>query len=132
MYTVLVTGLAHTYYPNLSRLDGLVADGANLSEYFSEAETCNGAVSGGNLYFKVVDGELITHTEYQSTRRLTQAELLQLAQKTQGQWSDGFGEGFEQQPVFTDNSWQSEDGDSDVYVSPWCRNQVLKVQQTKA
>ena len=131
MYTILVTGLAHTNYPNLAKLNGLVAEGANLSEDFSSSVTCNGAVSGGNLYFKAVAGELVSHTEYQSTRRLTKAELQELAEKTQGQWSDGFGEGFEQNPVFTDNSWEDDDGESDVYVSPWCSAQVLKVQQTK-
>lgn len=133
MYTVLVTGLASTHYPFINKLDGFVAEGANFSEYGSIAETFAGVVTGGNMYFKAIAGELYTHTEYQSTRKLTQAELTILASKTQGQWSDGFGEGFEQNPVFNDSAWDDEDGgNGDVYVSPWCRAQKVSISQVKA
>lgn len=38
---------------------------------------------------------------------------------TQGQWSDGIGEGFEQSPV------PVGPGGGEYYISPWHRGQVL-------
>jgi hypothetical protein len=64
-----------------------------------------------------------TITEYTTKEKLSDEELTQLANYTQGQWSDGIGEGFEQYPCC-----QSEG--CDVYISPWIPNQKLEVIQT--
>ncbi len=72
----------------------------------------------GHMSFKVDDGKLYTITEYglQEGAGLTDAEIAKLIDYTQGQWSDGIGEGFEQFPC----AYQR---DEEVFVSPWFRNQ---------
>jgi hypothetical protein len=57
-------------------------------------------------------------------QKLSDDELTELSKYTQGQWSDGIGEGFEQYPCC-----QSEG--SDVYISPWIPGQKLEVIQTQ-
>ena len=69
-----------------------------------------------------MDNELWTITEYLANRELTETELKDLAGETQGQWSDGIGEGFEQFPCTYHN-------DEEVYVSPWMYGQELEVKQ---
>ena len=53
----------------------------------------------------------------------THEEIKELAEYTQGQWSDGIGEGFEQFPCATF-------GDKEVYIQPWHEEQKLTVSGT--
>lgn len=82
----------------------------------------------GYMYFsyeleKDGKGTLYTITDYKVSKPLTREELIKLGDYTQGQWSDGIGEGFEQNPcTYTDN-------DEEVYVSPWYRGQKLEIRQ---
>ena len=76
----------------------------------------------GYMGFEVIDGELFTITEYRINSKLTEKELFQLADYTQGQWSDGIGENFEQNPC-------KEINEEEVYISPWQRNQSVLIQQ---
>jgi hypothetical protein len=54
--------------------------------------------SGGRLrlVYKPDVNELWVATEYEAKRRLTQEELALLADYTNGQWSDGIGENFQE------------------------------------
>jgi hypothetical protein len=56
-------------------------------------------MKGGYLRFEYNEREqiLYTVTEYETTRKLTPEEEKGVIDYTQGQWSDGIGEGFEQQ-----------------------------------
>lgn len=79
-------------------------------------------VNSGYMSFKLIDGEIWTVTEYLSPYELDDDELQILKDYTQGQWSDGVGEGFEQHPIM---EYEGED----VYLSPWHREQELEVEQ---
>ncbi|MCP6727380.1 MAG: hypothetical protein KJI69_05225 [Patescibacteria group bacterium] len=108
----------------LSKLDG-ISDDACFSDYFhdrygedeGQESLIKAGVSGGYLVF-VYDKELeklFAETSYDCPRELTKEEQKVLVEYTQGQWSDGIGEGFEQREV---------DG---VYISPWFHGQTAKV-----
>ena len=103
---------------DLSQLDGIDCQD-RFSDYVS---TFSGAVSGGYMRFEYEDGGLWTITEYKSNRKLTDDELNKLGEDTQGQWSDGIGEGFEQQPC-------TEIDDEEVYICPWYSGQKLIITQ---
>lgn len=62
--------------------------------------------------------------EYISKRKLSEQELLELGEYTQGQWSDGIGEGFEQYPC-------TELYNCEIYISPWRNDQKLTISQIK-
>lgn len=66
-------------------------------------------------------GILFAVTKYHCNEELSDTELAELARWTQGQWSDGIGEGFEQFPIERDGQ--------DFYVSAWHLNQDLSVCQ---
>ena len=108
----------------LSKVGG-VSDGTCFSDYFHNRygdDECHESlikakVSGGYLDF-IYDKEskkLYAETSYDCPIELTDREQKILAEYTQGQWSDGIGEGFEQQEV------------NGVYISPWFYGQTVKV-----
>ena len=74
------------------------------------------------MRFEFIDNELYTINEYVSNRKLNDSELQELVEETQGQWSDGIGEGFEQFPC-------SYHEGNEVYVSPWFYGQEVEVNQ---
>lgn len=91
----------------------------NFSEYFNDVEINKlvGIVTGGYMRFEFDEKEsiLFVITEYQTLRKLTPKEERELISYTQGQWSDGIGEGFEQR-----------DFDEDMYnPSPWYPGQKI-------
>jgi|ERR1035437_6581182 hypothetical protein len=115
----------------MRELDGIDCQDT-FSEYFSkgyngsigEQNLINKGVSGGYMYFKYEDGKLWTITTYDSKEELTPSELDELVSYTQGQWSDGIGEGFEQFPCH-------EDSDGEYFISPWFSGQKVEVKQEK-
>lgn len=80
-------------------------------------------LSSGYMDFRFEDGKLWTYTVYSTKEVLTEDELKELGEYTQGQWSDGIGEGFEQFPCDYE-----EDG-AEVYLSPWYHGQKLEIKQ---
>ncbi len=121
-YIITVKGIASTDHFNLKELDGIDCQDS-FSEYFDKTSYSD-VVTGGYMYFKYSEGKLWTITIYDSSRELTQEELDNIGDYTQGQWSDGIGEGFEQQ------SCMEDDNGEEVFISPWCRGQVLEVSQS--
>lgn len=95
-----------------------------FSEYFGNEEQSliDKGVENGYLQFEYSEGKLWSVTIYDSPVELTQEEMDVLGEYTQGQWSDGIGEGFEQEPCM-------EDDDKEVYISPWHKGQILTVTQ---
>lgn len=71
------------------------------------------------MSFEVVDGVLHTVTTYQYDVELTPTEIDDLKDYTQGQWSDGIGEGFEQNSYF-----ETDDGE-ELFLSPWYSGQII-------
>lgn len=99
----------------------------DFTEYFGTEQQplIDKGVTSGYMSFEVIDGELYTTTDYDCKERLTDAEIQLLIDYTQGQWSDGIGEGFEQQPcVYVDD----ELDDCELYVSPWHYGQEVTYQ----
>ena len=122
MYKITIKGEAFSDYENLSQLDGVDCQD-DFAEYFGNDFSFKDNIESGYMYFSFENGKLWTVTEYFSDRELSKDELEKLSSYTQGQWSDGIGEGFEQEPCFYD-----KDGE-EVYVSPWKREQVLETTQ---
>lgn len=121
MYKIIIKGDVVTDYKNISELDGISAHD-RFCDYIDDDF---GAVSGGYLRFEESNGKLYSITEYDSTRKLTVEELLSLQEYTQGQWSDGIGEGFEQQPCHYDKEG------NEIYLSPWHGKQIISSEQIK-
>lgn len=106
-----------------------VNDDAVFSEYFHKAmpkemlageqqqSLIDAGVEGGYMEFVFDDKEnkLFVETTYDALRRLDPHEETVLIEYTQGQWSDGIGEGFEQ---------HEERGG---YISAWHRGQEAEI-----
>jgi len=105
-----------------------------FSEYFHEEfrfggqttrnqqDLINKGVKGGYMRFSYEKNNIYVIVEYESREKLTDEELDILKRYTQGQLSDGIGEGFEQCPCLY------IDGE-EVYLSPWYNGQKLSVIQ---
>src|ERR1035437_6087171 len=120
-FKILIIGEAKTDHTNLQELD-LIDCQDIFSEYFDSNASYADAVSGGYMNFEYGNGKLWTKTRYESSRELTEEEMIQLMDYTQGQWSDGIGEGFEQEPVCIIHG-------VDVYISPWFSGQRIAYSQ---
>jgi hypothetical protein len=75
----------------------------------------------GYLRFEVIDGILHTITDYKikDGSKFTKKELEEIMDYTQGQWSDGIGENFEQIPInYANNTF--------VYLSPYFHKQKVE------
>lgn len=119
---IIIKGEAKTEYSNLKELDGI--DCQDCFSYYFSGERCKSFkddITGGYMDFRFEGGKLMTYTEYESTRKLTEDEESKLISYTQGQWSDGIGEGFEQTPC------KEIDGE-EVYISPWFFGQVATLE----
>ena len=79
-------------------------------------------LDSGYTHFKLDEGKLYSICVYEANEKLTDEELELLGDYTQGQWSDGIGEGFEQYPC-------KEIDDMELYISPWFSGQVCEVLQ---
>lgn len=117
---IIIKGIAgKTEYENLKDLDGIDCPDC-FSDYFDKTSYSKD-VTGGYMDFVYENDNLYTRTIYNSTRKLTEDELISLGDYTQGQWSDGIGECFEQFPITIN--------DEDVYLSPWYFGQELTFDQ---
>jgi hypothetical protein len=102
---------------NLRNFDG-IGDNARFSDYFHKEQeelTKSAGINGGYLKFVYEEGKLFAETTYECKRELDEKEKEILIEYTQGQWSDGVGEGFEQ---------QEHEG---AYISPWFYGQTVEV-----
>jgi hypothetical protein len=97
----------------------LELDGIDCQDNFAEYSDLTDKLKSGYMEFKVEDGVLYTITKYNVTEELTDDEIEQLKDETQGQWSDGIGEGFEQYPC-------SEIEGEEVFISPWYYGQTIE------
>jgi len=104
-------------------LHGISADDPDdeFSQYFDCAMEGLGVYQGW-MRFEFAGEKLWTITEYQAMSALSEEELKALALFTQGQWSDGIGEGFEQKRClnFSGGSFS---------VSPYADRQNLTISQ---
>ena len=126
MYRIVIKGKSGSYSPenvSLNELDGIDCQD-DFTDYIHN-DKFKSKLSSGYMWFKVENGMLWTITSYDSTEELTEEELVELGDYTQGQWSDGIGEGFEQQECgYTDDN-------KEIYISPWYGGQKLEIEQNK-
>jgi hypothetical protein len=73
--------------------------------------------------FRFENDKLWTYVVYSTKEVLAADELTRLGEYTQGQLSDGIGEGFEQFPC------DYESDGAEVYLSPWYHGQKLEIKQ---
>jgi hypothetical protein len=122
-FKITIKGEAFSDYGNLSELDGIDCQD-NFVEYFDSDFSFKNNIESGYMYFLFKNGKLWTVTEYFSDRELSKDELEKLSSYTQGQWSDGIGEGFEQEPCY-----YGSEGEDEIFISPWKRGQELETTQ---
>lgn len=97
-----------------------IADGISFLDDFADycdVGTVHSALNSGYGGFEWKNNELTVFVDYETNRRLTDQEIFDLIEYTQGQWSDGIGEGFEQEPF-------DEDAYGEYFVSAWYPNQI--------
>lgn len=97
-------------------------DGIDCQDNFVDYSDLADKLESGYMRFKVEGEVLHTITEYEANTLLSEEELIQLGEETQGQWSDGIGEGFEQRSCI-------EIDDEEIFISPWYSGQVLDIKQ---
>lgn len=125
MYKITIKGLAGDTQPeDIRRKEFTKAQcGDSFCEYFRDSLS-NLDIHGGYMSFIWDDKEheLYTITVYTSKNELTKEQLDDLANYTQGQWSDGIGEGYEQFDCHIRN-------DEECFISPWYHGQKLEIIQ---
>lgn len=94
-------------------------DGINSQDNFVDYSDMPDKLKSGYMHFRYENEILYTVTEYSLKEELTSEEIEKLKEETQGQWSDGIGEGFEQFPCHYI-------GEYEVYISPWYRGQIIE------
>lgn len=91
-------------------------DGGEFARY------CNvSSVIDSKAYFTERDGQLTVVVEYELSGYVSFKELERLQSYTQGQWSDGIGEVYEQRPQFVNHR-------DEVYVSMWYYDQDIYLE----
>lgn len=90
-----------------------------LMHYFDESREVAAKVVSAHLKVADVDGELYGVLECKIRDPLTEEEIKILKDFWTGQMSDGWGEGFEQQPLTVE--------DGEIYISFWSRKSFWSV-----
>ena len=122
MFKLIVKGEASTNYKKLVDLNGVKCQD-NFALGFGNTDfSFKENIKDGYMSFIFENNKLYTITEYISDRELSNEECIKLKKYTQGQWSDGIGEGFVQNPVKIKNRY--------VYISPWFFRQDVEITQT--
>ena len=126
MGKVIIKALAgESYVGDQDIKDRSKLDGIDCQDEFVEwmHEDFKHKLSSGYMDFRFQEDKLWTYTIYSTKEILTADELTRLGEYTQGQWSDGIGEGFEQFPC------SYEPDGAEVYLSPWYHGQKLEIKQ---
>ncbi len=124
MFKITIKGLSGKT-ENLHLVDSIdyINYQSNFTDYLDD-DLLNIGLKEGYMSFKFIDDKLYTITRYTSTHKLTKEQLDLLADYTQGQWSDGIGEGFEQFPCYIND-------EEEVYISPWYFGQEVTIIQVE-
>jgi hypothetical protein len=130
---IIITGETICDYPRLHELDGIGSED-DFADYFDSNFTFKDSITSGYMSFKYDKNtkKLYVVVEYDSERLLSDEELYVLKDYTEGQLSDGIGEGFEQLPCLEDvEEYLDSYGEitTDVYISPWFFGQILTIKQ---
>ncbi len=126
MYQISIKGEAKAFLNHKPFPQHLIQElnGIDIQDDFVDYidEPYQDKLEKGYTRFVVENNKLYAVCEYTAKQELTKEELESLVDYTRGQWSDGIGEGFEQEPcMYID--------DAEVYVSPWIPGQKCTVEQ---
>ena len=83
----------------------------DMAQYITDHPTANAKLTTATWTVDMIEGTLYGRIDCCSTEPFTKEEIEALKDGICGQNSDGFGEGFEQRPICTD--------EGDLYVSFW-------------
>lgn len=121
-YKITINGTAK---PNVAvkhiEVNNIWSDDSDFIEYMS-GPLKELFVGESYLEFVKEGRSLYSVVVYHSKKKLNKSQLKYLSDYTQGQWSDGIGEGFEQNPCGNVNG-------KELYISPWHNKQELIVTQ---
>ncbi len=93
--------------------------GVTCQDDFAEYSDLHAKLESGYMSFVFEVDTLYTVTTYLLKEDLSDDEIKKLESETQGQWSDGIGEGFEQfSCAFI--------GEEEVFISPWFHGQEIE------
>ena len=119
---IVIAGDIKTDHPDPKILNGFGEHNTDFNEYVLEGEGVKFYDSSYmNILWNQVDEKLYTVNRFVVGKPISEELLKKLGEDVQGQWSDGIGEGFEQEPVMT-----TEDGE-EIFISPWHKDQELHV-----
>ena len=96
-----------------NQMDHTAGDPCNLMEYFRGSDAVKRKAESAVVSVKNMDGVLYGCTTLKLRESLTEKELFELKEYILGQYSDGWGEGFEQREIRVDGGtlyvhfWQS-------------------------
>lgn len=102
----------------LDEIQQLFKDDNELAQYLDSDDIIYGVVTEIRVGVKVLNHNLYSWTEVTATRKLTDVEKKALLDYLSGQFSDGYGEGLEQQAftTYTDTETSEEyDEENDEY-----------------
>ncbi|MEY4572908.1 MAG: hypothetical protein RLZ10_2165 [Bacteroidota bacterium] len=118
MKQIIIYGKSGDYNAVASECDDIECPD-DFVEYIDN-EVLRKKLYSGYMTFENRQGVLYTITTYdvKEGQILTEKEIEELKDYTQGQWSDGIGEGFEQ------FSYKEIDGE-EIYISPWYHGQKI-------
>lgn len=126
VFVIAVSGVAFKGEKQLHQTELSILDGIDCQDDFADyvTEPLRSKLDSGFMSFKYNEdeAELYVIVEYQTNEDLNEEELQELGEYTQGQWSDGIGEGFEQE------SCREIDGE-EIMISPWYGGQQVNVVQ---
>lgn len=105
-------------------VNNIHGDDSDFVEYMRDGGLKSKIVGEAYMQFEKKGGSLFSVVEYEVSEKLSDKEMQELADYTQGQWADGIGECFEQNPC------GNVDG-KDLYISPWTSSQVVSVSQSE-
>lgn len=116
-YSITIYGDVWTDYD--PQTEKKLADIAECEEDFADYLDYEWShkVKSGYMSFIYAD-KIYAVTKYQLKEPLNDTEIKELMDYTQGQWSDGIGENFEQRPINIDGK--------DYYLSPWHSGQEIR------
>lgn len=114
---VKIVGTAKTGYQYPQELNGIECED-NFADYIRGSKEWKHKVKEGFMHFEWRGDSLWAVTEYELNEAMTPAELQELKDYTVGQWSDGIGEVFEQEPCAYRRG-------EEVHISAWHQGQEV-------
>ena len=112
-------------FAEIRRMDGISCD-ENFVGYMPEWDWVKSTPAHMKFRYDPKTEKLITEVVYEVDDDITAEQKDELADYTQGQWSDGIGEGFEQRVC--GNTINGEE----IYISPWTHGQIIRVEEIQS